>query len=312
VSLNSGLGYLRLQITLSVHNKHSVCTEKNVPAEYRRVKNSKFGYGLFLKLWFRLNLFLVLTVIPVTLIYVNGDPTIHIAELMFQALPIIPYAFNSVSRILLPLIMLLTRYMELVAFGYEALRMYCLGILIMLISYSQLHDAFDFQAEFFKMSRSNMRQISLAYVLKYRQILMVRDTFNPTLSLGQSGFLLFIIALTLSLNYSIVKMYADLSTVAFVTFISFILVALFLLKAVMKETAAIEQASVDLLRSFQVETRRLHGKDLRYVSMALKSLPPCSLYIGLPGFNILKFGHSMTTSTFLFVLDNTINLLLTF
>jgi hypothetical protein len=202
--------------------------------------------------------------------------------------------------------------MALVAFGYEAVRMFCFGVLIMLIAYSQLHDAFDFQVEFFKMSRSKLRQISLAYVLKYRQILMVRDTFTPTLSLGESCFLLFIIPLVLCMNYSIVKMYADLSTPAFVTLIYLILVALFLLKAVMNETAAIGQASVDLLRSFQIETRRLHGRDLRYVSQALSSLPACSLYIGLPGFNIVKAGSSATTSTFLFVLDNTINLLLTF
>jgi hypothetical protein len=244
--------------------------------------------------------------------YINADPTVHLVKLIFQALLIIPYAFNSVSPILLPLIMMLTRYITIVLFSFELVRMCYLAGLSMLIFISQLQDAFDFQVEFFKKSRSKLRQMSLVYVLKYREILMVRDTFDPLLSFGPFVFLLCIIPLILFMIYSVVKMYHDMPTVNLVMFIYLICASIFLFKTVIKEAAAIEQASVELLRNFQIETRRLHGRDLRYVSKALKSLPACSLYFGLPGFNIVKAGNSATTSAFRFVLDNTITVLLTF
>jgi hypothetical protein len=263
-----------------------------------------------MKVWFRLNLLLVFTVLPVLLMYINADPTVHLVKLIFQALPIIP--LNSVSRILLPLILMLTRYILIVLFSFELVRMYCLGALSMLIFISQLQDAFDYQVEVFKKSRSNMRQISLAYVLKYREILIIRDTFNPLLSFGPFVFLFCMIPIILLMIYSVVKMYHDMPTVNLVMFIYLICASIFIFKTVIKEAAAIEEASVEILGNFQIETRRLHGRDLRYVSKSLKSLPVCSLYIGLPGFNIVKAGNSATTSAFCFVLDNTITLLLTF
>jgi hypothetical protein len=263
-----------------------------------------------MKLWFRLNLLLVFTVLPVLLMYINADPTVHLVKLIFQALPIIP--LNSVSCIVLPLIMMLTRYILIVLFSFELVRMYCLGTLSMLIFISQLQDAFDYQVEVFKKSRSKLRQISLAYVLKYREILMIRDTFNPLLSFGPFVFLFCMIPIILLMIYSVVKMYHDMPTANLVMFIYLICASIFIFKTVIKEAAAIEQASVEILGNFQIETRRLHGRDLRYVSKSLKSLPACSLYIGLPGFNIVKAGNSATTSAFCFVLDNTITLLLTF
>jgi hypothetical protein len=246
-------------------------------------------------------------------IYLNADPTIHIVNLIFQELPIIPHAFNSVSPILLPLLMLPTRYMLLLLLGFEAARMVCFSVAVLLILVSQFQDAFDFQLDFFQKSvNSKLSQISLKHVSKCREIIIVRDTFNSSISFGPVIFLLLDVPLILILNYCIVKMYHDLSTPAWITILYISLVSMFMIKSIFNAGAAIEQASVKLLRSFHMKTKQLHGRDLRYVTKALKSIPVFSLYLGLPGYNIFPLKHSTTSSAFLFILDNTINLLLTF
>jgi hypothetical protein len=48
------------------------------------------------------------------------------------------------------------------------------------------------------------------------------------------------------------------------------------------------------------------GWNPRYVSMAAKSHPVCSLYLGLLGLNMLKMCDWTTTAAFLFNMDNTV------
>jgi hypothetical protein len=52
-----------------------------------------------------------------------------------------------------------------------------------------------------------------------------------------------------------------------------VFVLMFVLNTLLNEGAAVEKASVELLRSFQLETKGLRGMDHRYVLKALRSLP---------------------------------------
>jgi hypothetical protein len=223
---------------------------------------------------------------------------------------------KSTLRILTaPKVILISFWSTLVAvlFGFEVARMVFLGILLMFSLASQLQTAFDFQVDIFQKSmRNRLSQISLRHFQKYREIIIVRGTFKPILSLGPVAFLLIIVPLILFLNYSIVKMYHDLSAPALLTLIYFTLISMLFVKTVFDEGAALEQTSVQLLKRFQIQTKELHGRDLRYVTRAIRSLPVFSLYLGLPGWDIIQIHYSSTASAFLFILDNTLNLLLTF
>jgi hypothetical protein len=255
----------------------------------------------------------VCLLLPIGVNYLNADPTIQLVKLTFQVLPIIPFAFNSVSPILLPLILTPNRYMLIVLYGFEVARMLCLQVILMFMFTSQLQDAFDFQVDSFQKSmRTKLNHTSLKHVLKYREIIIVRDTLKPIISLGSLVFVMFTGALILFLNFSIVRMFHDLSTLAWLAMIYLTFVSMFIFKTILNAGATIEQTSVHLLRSFHFKTKQLHGKDLRYVTRANKSLPVFSLYLGLPGLNILQVKHSTTSSAFLFILDNTITFLLTF
>jgi hypothetical protein len=114
------------------------------------------------------------------------------------------------------------------------------------------------------------------------------------------------------LTLLLIWLLSDLSPLACVTFIYLSLVSMYMLKSFFNEAATLEQASLQLLRSFQIKTKNLRGRDLRYLTRAIKSLPVFSFYLGVPGFNILQVKHSTVSSAFLFILDTTISLLLTF
>jgi hypothetical protein len=194
----------------------------------------------------------------------------------------------------------------------EHQRVLVLGTFVVLLLFGLLKDAFDFQVELFKESKNSGRQIGLKYVLKYREILMIRDTFYSFICFGLSTLLFVVTFFVIACNYAIIKMFAVLPTLVSVFFIYLIFVLLFLCNSVLNEGAAFEQASLDLLKSFRIGANSLQGKDRKYVLRAVKSLPPFSLYIGLPGFNILKLCNSTTTATFVFIMDQTVNALLTF
>jgi hypothetical protein len=246
------------------------------------------------------------------MLYLKVDPTVHIFSQLFKALPIFPNATNSISASLLSLVLLGFRYVFIAMLVLEHLRAILLGTFLIFLSVGQFKDAFDFQVELFKESKNSGRQIALKYVLKYREILMIRDTFYSFLSLGLTTLLFTVTIFVICFNYVIIKMFAVLPTMLCVFFIYVVFILLFLCNSALKEGAAFEQASLDLLKSFRIGANSLQGKDHKYVLRAVKSLPPFSLYIGLPGFNILKLCNSTTTATFVFIMDQTVNALLTF
>jgi hypothetical protein len=221
----------------------------------KRAKYATIRYGLVLRVWFRVTLIFISLLLPCGVIYLNADPTVFIFKLIFQALPIVPHSFYSVSPILLPLILTPTRYMLIVLFGFEVARMICFSVAIMLILASQFQDVFDFQLDFFQKSVNNpLSQISLKHVLKHREIFIVRDTFNSSISFGPVIFIVLLVPLILLLNYTIVKMHADLSILAWFTLNYLTFISMFMLKAIVNEGAAIEHASEKLLRSFRIKT----------------------------------------------------------
>jgi hypothetical protein len=164
----------------------------------KRAKYAAIRYGLFLRLWFRVTLIFISLVLPCGVIYINADPTIQLVKLSFQALPFIPFALNSVSPFLLPFILTPTRYILIVIYGFEVSRMICFSVAIMLILATQFQDAFDFQLDFFQKSVNNpLSQISLKHVIKYREIIIVRDTFNSSISFGPVIFIVLLVPLIL-------------------------------------------------------------------------------------------------------------------
>jgi hypothetical protein len=253
-----------------------------------------------------------ISAIPFVTKYLNVDPTIHILRQIFEALPIIPYAFNSVSPILLPSVMIVTRYLVIVFLMLELFRIILVGLFLLMTLVGQFQDALEFQVELFAKSKNTVRQDAFKYILKYREGIIIRDTFSPVISFGIQNFLLIGISVLVLVNYCIIKMFHSLPTLILAMFTYVVLGGMYLLISGLNEIARIEQTSVKLLRSFHFETKRREGNDRRCVLMALKSLPVYSTHFGFPGFNILKAGNSTTTAIARFTIDTTVNLLLTF
>jgi hypothetical protein len=252
--------------------------------------------------------------IPVVIIYLNVDPLVLVYKQIFEALPVIPVLFYSISaRPLLTLVLLVVRYMIITAFVFEYFRIIVLVLIIILLFFGQAHDALDFQKELYNISRGLETQITLKHVLRYREMLIIRESFYPVLSYGFLSVLVVTILFLISENYFIIRMYAHLSAMLLSVVLFCLLVVLFIFKSTLNEGAAMEQVSLEQLRRFRMGTRSIRKrKDIRYVLMAVRSLPAISLYIGLPGFDFLKMCNSTTTAAFMFVVDQTVTVLLTF
>jgi hypothetical protein len=252
--------------------------------------------------------------IPVVIIYLNVDPLVLVYKQIFEALPVIPVLFDSISaRPLLTLVLLVVSYMIIAAFVFEYFRMIVLAQIIIVLFFGQAHDALDFQKELYNSSRSREAQIALKYVLKYREMLIIRESLYPVLSFGFLSVLFVTTLFLISENYLVIRMYAHLSAILLSVVLFCLLVVLFIFKSTLNEGAAMEQVSLEQLRCFRMGTRSIRQrKDIRYVLMAVRSLPAISFHIGLPGFDFLKMCNSTTTAAFLFVVDQTVTVLLTF
>jgi hypothetical protein len=129
--------------------------------------------------------------------------------------------------------------------------MLVLAILLIICSFIQFQDAFGFQHEWFKES-AGKSPATVKSVSKYRETIIVCDTFYAVASFRLCVYLPGSILLIVLFNYLIIKVYDELSTVFVAVIISLVPVLTFVLKSVLNYGAASEKASVGLLRSFQI------------------------------------------------------------
>jgi hypothetical protein len=252
------------------------------------------------------------TVIPIAAMYLNVDPTVHIINHIFEALPIFPYVLKSIFGFLLPIGILLLRYIIMLPVLYEMLRTFILVVMIIMLSVAQFQDAFDFLDQFFLKLKNSERQMSLQHVSKYRQIFIIRDTYRISLSFGLFSGLTGVMISTVFINYCVIKMYDTLPASLLIMLVYLVLVEMFTLSSAMKEGAAVENSSIRLLRTFKKGTAGLQSTQLKYVTKTLRSLHAFSFPGGVPGFNFFTFGNTTRRNVLQFVIDYTINMLLTF
>lgn len=294
-------------------NFYSLSVERDISARYKEAKYARARFGPLIKFAILVSPLVSFYAMPLVMIYFNVDPIVLLNKQIFEALPIIPYLFSYISPNLLPLVCLGVRYLTVVAYALEYQRMIVLAQIIVYIFFGQSHDALDFQEELFNKSKSRESQIALKYVLKYREMLIIRDSFYPLINFGVLSLLFVAILFLITLNYLIIRMYTQLSAVLLGILLLGLLIAVFVLKSTLNEGANVEHISLEQLRRFQMGTRSIRQrKDIRYVMKAVKSLPPISFYIGLPGFDFLKMDNSTTRDAFMFVVDQTVTVLLTF
>jgi hypothetical protein len=289
-----------------------IFTEAGLSARYKRTRQSKVRFGTILQLNFHLTKFLPVSVIPSLGIYLNIDPTPHIAQQVFKAVPMFPYLLNLISVHLIPVGLMALRFVIIVVFIYEVFRIVNLALILILMFVAQFQDALEFQIESFKNSKRNIGQVQLKHVLKYRESILILDTFTPTLNFAALLALVFVMPSVVAINFCLIKMHSGLPILISLMLGYLLLIAVFFIKSVLDQGSAIKGASLRLLTSFKVDTERLRGRERRYVMNALKSLPVCQVPVGVPGYNFLPPGSSLTTAVFRFIADHTADLLLAF
>jgi hypothetical protein len=289
-----------------------ILTEAGLSSGYKRTRQSKVRFGTILQLNFHLTKFLPVSVIPFIGIYLNIDPTPHIAQQIFKAVPMFPYLLNLISVHLIPVVLMALRFVIIVVFVYEIFRILNLALILILMFTAQFQDALEFQIESFKNSKRNIGQVQLKHILKYRESILILDTFAPTLNFAALIALVFVIPSVVAINVCLIKMHSGLPMLLTLLFTYLLLLAMFFIKSVLDQGTAIKEASLRLLTSFRIETERLRGKERRHVLKALKSLPVCLIKAGIPGYDFFPAGNSTTTAVFMFVIENTANLLLAF
>jgi hypothetical protein len=199
-------------------------------------------------------------------------------------------------------------------FLYEGFRSLALVLIIILLSAGQFQDAFDFQTEFFRrIKRNGGSQMSLSHVLKYREILIILNTFGTLANLGLLEALVGIMLSTIWLNYYLVKMVDLLPPAVYGMLLCFVMLEMSALSIGIEESAGINEASIRLLDSFRRETIRLQSSGNRkYLLKVVRSLRELNISVGIPGFTFFSFTRSTKKHIVSFIVDNTINALLTF
>jgi hypothetical protein len=92
-------------------------------------------------------------------------------------------------------------------FLYEGFHSLALVLIIILLSAGQFQDTFDFQTKYFRtIKRDGGSQMSLKHVFKYREVLIILNTFGTLLNLGLLEALVGIMLSTIWVNYYLVKM----------------------------------------------------------------------------------------------------------
>jgi hypothetical protein len=89
-------------------------------------------------------------------------------------------------------------------------------------------------------------------------------------------------------------------------------VELLALSEAMKQASAINEASVSLLKEFRLGTSLSQSGRRKYILKIVKSLPKLSFPFGVPGFDFFSFTDATKRDIVQFLLEYTINVLLTF
>jgi hypothetical protein len=260
-------------------------------------------------------IFLPATFIPFAGLYLKADPTVHIINHVFKALPIFPYILQSLFGPLFPLAILFFRYAIMVPPVYEICRSIILLGMVMILSIAQFQDAFDFQYQFFQqlMMMNGERQVSLQHIIKYRETFIIRDTYGICLSFGPLLGLTGVMVSVIYVNYCVIKMYDSLPGLLLCMLVYLVSVAMFTLTSAMKEGVAVKNSSDKLLKMFRKGTAvGLKSSQLRYVTKVIRSLPVFCIPAGVPGFNLFTFCNDTRRHVLRSIMDYTIDSLLTF
>jgi hypothetical protein len=255
------------------------------------------------------------TLIPFAGLYLKADPTVHIINHVFKALPIFPYILQSIFGPLFPLAILLFRYGIMVPPVYEICRSLILLGMVIILSIAQFQDAFDFQHQFFQqlMMMNGERQVSLQHIIKYRETFIIRDTYGICLSFGPFLGLTGVMVSVIYVNYCVIKMYDSLPALLLCMLVYLVSAAMFVLTSALNEGVAVEHSSTALLKMFRKGTAvGLKSSQLRYVTKVMKSLRVFSIPAGVPGFNLFTFDNDTRRHVLRSIMDYTIDSLLTF
>jgi hypothetical protein len=286
--------------------------ENRLSPAYKREKYYKARYGSFLKLTVYFLILLPGSGIPVSAIYLKADPALHIIKHAFEALPVLHNAFKSTFGVFLPLGIISFRYFILLPVLYEICRTIILVLFIVILSGGQFLDAFHFQLELLKSSTSNRKQVNLQHILQYKQILIIRETFTPCLGLCLLGSFTAVAVSIIGINYCLIKMFDSLPIAVYVMLLYTVSVELLALSEAMKQASAINEASVSLLKEFRLGTSLSQAGRRKYILKVVKSLPKLSFPFGVPGFDFFSFTDATKRDIVQFLLEYTINVLLTF
>jgi hypothetical protein len=231
------------------------------------------------------------TFIPFAGLYLKADPTVHIINHVFKALPIFPYILKSIFGPLFPLAILLFRYAIMVPPVYEICRSLILLGMVIILSIAQFQDAFDFQHQFFQQL----------------------DTYGICLSFGPFLGLTGVMGSVIYVNYCVIKIYDSLPGLLLCMLVYLVSAAMFVLTSALNEGVAVEHSSTALLKLFRKGTAvGLKSSQLRYVTKVMKSLRVFSIPAGVPGFNLFTFDNDTRRHVLRSIMDYTIDSLLTF
>jgi hypothetical protein len=295
----------------------NVFPEKDVSAGFRKSKFETARYGPLLKLVTFLVIILPATGIPIASMYLKLDPTYHIIKHLLQALPIFMRILRSIfgvlTGLLVPLGILLCRYFSMLPIFYEGIRSLALVVMIIVLSAGQFQDAFDFQTEFFRNLKRNGSQIRLQHVLKYREILIIRNNFGNVLNFGLLSVLACVISTIIWVNYYIIKRYHLLPPAVTFMLVCFVSVEIASLIVAIEGGSVVNEASIELLKRFRRGTiHNMQSGRRKYLLRVVRSLQVFSFSVGIPGFNFFSFSRPTKKHIVHFIMDNTINALLTF
>jgi hypothetical protein len=196
---------------------------------------------------------------------------------------------------------------------YEGFRSLALLLIIVVLSAGQFKDAFDFQTElFYALIKQKVGQMSLAHVRRYREILVVRNTFGTGMHFGLLAALVGVAGSVVWVNYYIIKMYDALPPAVGFMLVCYVTIAMSSLIIGIKEAAAINETSIELVKQFRKGTILVPSGQRKYFLKVMSSLQALSFTVGVPGFDFFSISCSTKKHVLQFIVDNTINALLTF
>jgi hypothetical protein len=256
------------------------------------------------------------TGVPFAAMYLKADPPYHIIKHLFEALPILTHILKSIfgilSGLVVPLGIILFRYFVMLPALYEGFRSLALILIIIVLSAAQFKDAFDYQSEFLQTLKHNGSQCSLQHVLRYREILIIRNTLGDAMNFGLLGAIVGIVLTVIWVNFYIIKMYHLLPPAISFMLVCYVTVGMSGLMIGMEEGAAINEASIQLVKRFRRGTILVQSGQRRYLLKVFRSLQVFSFTAGVPGFDFFSISTSAKNCIVQFIMDNTINALLTF